>query len=166
MEKLKKLIVIELLAILILGYTIPALAISEETTTTKTIYTLPSVANMSLTGTNRGNGHDRQNLGIYMKAGASFQIRQTNTKFNKDLSLDCLNNDSQTEKSYQIPKNGDWITVEVQNDSVPFIRTPIDTTEQPSVEIKNEQGTEELTYYYYGDDEEKFFGKWNENNHS
>ena len=166
MEKLKKLIVIELLMILILSYTIPALAISEETTTTKTIYSLPSVANMSLTGTNRGNWHDRQNLGIYMKAGASFQIRQTNTKFNKDLSLDCLNNDSQTEKNYQIPKNGDWITVEVQNDSVPFIRTPVDTEEQPSIEIKNEQGTEELTYYYYGDDEEQFFEKWKKNNHS
>ena len=37
MEKLKKLIVIELLIVLIFSYTIPALAISEETTTTKTI---------------------------------------------------------------------------------------------------------------------------------
>ena len=74
MGKLKKLIVIELLMILILSYTIPALAISEKTTTEKTIYTLPSVANMALTGTNRGNWHDRQNLGIYMKAGASFKL--------------------------------------------------------------------------------------------
>ena len=37
-------------------------------------------------------------LGIYMKAGASFQIRQTNLNVNKDLTLDCLNNDSFVKK--------------------------------------------------------------------
>ena len=69
MKKLKKLLIIAMLAVLTSSYAIPVLA---ESTKKQTLYTLPTVANMSLTGTNRGNWHDRQNLGIYMKAGASF----------------------------------------------------------------------------------------------
>lgn len=139
---------------------------NKENNITKKLYTLPSVYNMSLSGTNRGNWHDRQNLGIYMKAGASFEIRQTNLSVNKDLTLDCLNNDSQTEKTYTIPKNGEWITVTIDKDSVPLIRTIYDTEQEPLVEIRNMQGTEELTYYYYKGNEKEFFDKWNSNNHS
>ena len=52
-----------------------------------------------------------------MKQGASFEIRQTNLSINQDLTLDCLNNDSKTEKSYKIPKNGEWVTISVDTDS-------------------------------------------------
>lgn len=167
MEKIKKTAIILIAITMILNYQTKILAKSRtsESTTQKTLYTLPSVSDINITGTYRGNGHDRQNLGIYMKQGASFEIRQTNKKLNQDLTLQCLNNDSQTEKNYTIPKNGDWVTVTVDNDSVPFIRT-VYGTEEPKIEMKNLQGTEELTYYYYQDNEEEFFNKWRNNNHS
>lgn len=133
---------------------------------TKKLYVNKSVANMSLSRTNRGNWHDRQNLGIYMKSGASFEIRQTNLKLNQNLTLDCLNNDSQTEKSFSIPKNGDWVTINVEYDSVPFIRTLYGIEEEQTIEIRNLQDTEDLTYFYYGDNEKEFFDKWEQNNHS
>ena len=132
----------------------------------KQLYTKPSVAQIGVAGTNRGNWHDRQNLGIYMKAGASFEIRQTNLSINTDLTLDCLNNDSQTEKSYTIPKNGEWVTIKVDNDSVPFIRTIYKLQTDPTVEIRNLQGTEKLTYYFYKDNEKEFLENWRNNNHS
>lgn len=166
MKKFRKIIIIATLVTIILGNQFIIKTKASEETTQKTLYTLPSVSDINITGTYRGNGHDRQNLGIYMKQGASFEIRQTNKKLNQDLTLQCLNNDSQTEKNYTIPKNGDWVTVTVDNDSVPFIRTVYGTEEEPKIEMRNLQGTEELTYYYYQDNEEEFFNKWKNNNHS
>lgn len=166
MKKFRKIIIIATLVTIILGNQFIIKAEAAEVATQKTLYTLPSVSDINIAGTYRGNGHDRQNLGIYMKQGASFEIRQTNKKLNQDLTLQCLNNDSQTEKNYTIPKNGDWVTVTVDNDSVPFIRTVFGTEEEPKIEMKNLQGTEELTYYYYQDNEEEFFNKWKNNNHS
>ena len=168
MKKIKKTAIILIAIMMILGYQtkISAKSRTTETTVQKELYTLPSVSDINITGTYRGNGHDRQNLGIYMKQGASFEIRQTNKKLNQDLTLQCLNNDSQTEKNYTIPKNGDWVTVTVDYDSVPFIRTIYGTEEKTEIEMRNLQGTEELTYYYYQDNEEEFFNKWRNNNHS
>ena len=168
MKKIKKTAIILIAIMMILGYQtkISAKSRTTETTVQKELYTLPIVSDINITGTYRGNGHDRQNLGIYMKQGASFEIRQTNKKLNQDLTLQCLNNDSQTEKNYTIPKNGDWVTVTVDYDSVPFIRTIYGTEEKTEIEMRNLQGTEELTYYYYQDNEEEFFNKWRNNNHS
>lgn len=166
MKKFRKIIIIATLVTIILGNQFIIKAEAAEVATQKTLYTLPSVSDINIAGTYRGNGHDRQNLGIYMKQGASFEIRQTNKKLNQDLTLQCLNNDSQTEKNYTIPKNGDWVTVTVDNDSVPFIRTVFGTEEEPKIEMRNLQGTEELTYYYYQDNEEEFFNEWKNNNHS
>ena len=168
MKEIKKTAIILIAIMMILGYQtkISAKSRTTETTVQKELYTLPSVSDINITGTYRGNGHDRQNLGIYMKQGASFEIRQTNKKLNQDLTLQCLNNDSQTEKNYTIPKNGDWVTVTVDYDSVPFIRTIYGTEEKTEIEMRNLQGTEELTYYYYQDNEEEFFNKWRNNNHS
>lgn len=166
MKKLK-IIITSLMLIIIVSYQLPILAVvnnSEEVT--KKLYTLPSVSNIEIAGTQRGDWHDRQNLGIYMKAGASFEIRQTNLEINQNLTLDCLNNDSYTEKMYTIPKNGEWVTITVDTDSVPFIRTVYGLNTEPTVEIRNLQGIEELTYYYYKDNEQEFFDKWTKNNHS
>ena len=166
MNIIKKTIAILITSIMIITCQLPILAASTENTITKKLYTLPNVSSIGIAGTSRGNWHDRQNLGIYMKAGSSFEIRQTNLTINQDLNLDCLNNDSQTEKSYKIPKNGDWVTISVDNDSVPFIRTVYGLETEPTVEIRNEKQTEELTYYYYKGNEQEFFEKWKNNNHS
>lgn len=171
MKLVKKVLVLLILNILICSCFSQTIATTEDTEVTdqvisKTLYTLESVANMSLSGTNRGNWHDRQHLGIYLNAGATFEIRQTNLNLNKDLTLDCLNNNSSTEKTYTIPKNGEWIIVEVTTESVPFIRTVFDTSEAPQIEIRNLHEAQELTYYYYKDNEEEFFDKWRNNNHA
>lgn len=171
MNKLKKIIAFLILCVIIISCQSQILAsaiesIENSDNIIKQLYTLPSVSSIGIAGTNRGNWHDRQNLGIYMRAGASFEIRQTNLSINQNLTLDCLNNDSYTEKSYTIPKNGDWVTITVDNDSVPFIRTVYGLESEPIVEIRNLQETEELTYYYYKEDEQEFFEKWENNNHS
>lgn len=162
MKLSNKLLIIAILSIFIFSYSNFNISLAQS----KTMYTNNDVSNMTLAGTNRGNWQDRQNLGIYMPAGSSFKIRQINTNLNQNLTLDCYNNDSQTEKTYTINKNGEWTQVSVDSDSVPFIRTIYNTSEKPQIEISEENGTQELTYYYYGDNQENFLKKWKDNNQS
>ncbi|HPZ23329.1 MAG TPA: DUF5011 domain-containing protein, partial [Bacilli bacterium] len=58
----------------------------------RTLYSLPSVWNMDLAGTNRGNYQDRQMLGFYMEANSEISIQKLSSS--KDLTLTYLNNDS------------------------------------------------------------------------
>lgn len=130
-----------------------------------TLYTLDSVSNMSLVGTNRGNYHDRQDLGIYMDEGASFKIRIKNyDEFKRDLTLDVLNDDSSTEKTYTIKKDGTWQEIDASTQSVPFIRTVYESGVKPVVEIKDKNKTSKLIKYTYNMDEDKFFNDWKESN--
>lgn len=130
----------------------------EDLTKTITLYTYPSVDNMDLVGTNRGNYHDRQDLGIYMKAGSSFEIRiNPSNGLASDLTLDLLNDDSMTEKTYTIKKDGEWLKVEAEYDSVPFIRTLYKQSVNPIIEIRNYETTSALIKYTREMSEDEFF---------
>ncbi len=69
-----------------------------------------------------------------MPHGSSLQIRIVNAEeFQQDLTVQFKNDDSQTESSATIPKDGGWVTLsntftgdngEESADSVPFITTP------------------------------------------
>ena len=82
MKNLKKIAIFLIAITMIFVYQPKIFAKSRtaEKTIQKTLYVLPSVSDINISGTYRGNGHDRQNLGIYMNQGASFEIRQTNLK--------------------------------------------------------------------------------------
>ena len=74
MKKLKNITAIIVAIVLILSYNLPIFAAIEENVEQDTIQTqsndskiinlstLPSVDNMSMVGTNRGNNHDKQNF--------------------------------------------------------------------------------------------------------
>ena len=106
------------------------------------LYTLPSVDNMSLVGTNRGNWHDRQDLGMYMPQGSSFEARIKNyDEFKQEIALDVLNDDSQTEKEYKLKADGAWVKIEATVDSVPFVKTTFGINIAPTIEIRNTLNT-------------------------
>lgn len=132
----------------------------------RTLYTLPDISNMDMVGTHRGNNHDRQNIGLYLKAGDKIRIRQKNTAFMKDLKLSLDTDDSQTGKSYNIPKDGSWLTVEADYDCVPDIFTPKNVSSNPVVEIEYDKNVESLVYYRYQDEQEQFFEAWDESDAS
>lgn len=126
----------------------------------KTLYTKEAADHLTNVGLYRGYNHDRQHLGIYMKAGSSLKIRIANWEdVLSYLELDILGNDSNIEITYTIPYDGQWLTIpaeDVTEDMVPFIHTP-QTGVQPIVEYYVVDGDmEELTYYCYGDDEDAF----------
>ena len=133
---------------------------SENRYYERTLYTLPSVWNMSLAGTNRGNNDDRQILGFYMEANSKIYVNRVSG--DKNLTLTYLNNDSQTEKgNFTITDEKQEITWGYNG--VPFIKTVYETDIPVvvGIEVEEETGIHKLPYYYYQDDEESFFNEWN-----
>ncbi len=124
----------------------------------RTLYSLPSVWNMDLAGTNRGNYQDRQMLGFYMEANSEISIQKLSGS--KDLTLTYLNNDSKTESKATITSNITTITSTYKG--VPFIKTTYDSTEPVvvGITITDTQGVYSLPYYHYGDSESEFFTYW------
>ena len=142
----------------------------------RTLYSLPSVQNMAMAGTNRGNAHDRQMLGFYMEQGASIQVKVVSGT--DKLNLNYWNNDSQTEFSQTITGEAATIMSEVAG-GVPFIQTVYGVEEPVVVGVTTNyvntvtvDGNEitgkvtELPYYYYEDNEEEFFREWEANTDS
>ena len=145
-------------------------AFADDGVISKSMYVLPKTVVDQLLNLKvyRGYGMDRQDLGIYMPAGSSFQIK---LKQNVTLSLELLNNDSATEKN-SLNKNSysvgnDWVTIEADTNCVPFFKTfHSDSYETIEYEIKDLDGTQDLTIYRRGDNESDFYTTWNNNNHS
>ncbi|WP_283697492.1 leucine-rich repeat domain-containing protein, partial [Clostridium perfringens] len=123
--------------------------------------TYEDFSNMTNIGLNRGNYHGREPLGFILPANVEFKIRQVNTNLKKDLTLDLFNDDRNTEKSITIPKNGDWITVQSDSLSVPFIRK-ISGEEIPEIEFILKGKVDKLPIYKYGMDESLFFKEWDD----
>ena len=150
-----------------------------ERTITRKLYTTKYGWN---TKTNQGYGnkgvdHDRQHLGIYVKAGGKLKIRQTQESYSEDnkVIVDILNNDRNTEALGIVINTtneniNNWQEIVIENNSVPFINT-IDTKEVLNQEIEiciedaysENSKIKELTYFLEGDSESKFINKWNGN---
>ena len=143
----------------------PVLAANEsavEQTAQKELYTVGNTSYENGASTPKGNGHDCQQLGIWIPAGITFRIRQTNLNLKQNLTIRMRNNDAQTEASYTIPSNGDWLEITPTADSVPFISSIYRSDNQkPAVEF-SVTGTEKLPVYTKGGDEKAFFKEWND----
>ena len=125
----------------------------------RTMYTLADIDNVKAMGIERGHNHDRQMLGLFIKANSNIEIRKT--AGNSDLSYTMLNNDKLTESSKTI--TNEWQTVTFEHDYTPFIKTLYKHPDPVKVEIQwdsNDEGVKELNYYREGDDEKAFFEKW------
>ncbi len=138
----------------------------SDQTVQKILYTLPIASHLTNIGFNRGYYHDRQSLGIGLPADGTLRIRLVNSEeFANDLTLRFENDDSETESSASIPKDGTWATV--SNDkawSALFIETPKYTNIQPIIEYEWNDKVQILPYYRYGDSQEAFFAEWNTSN--
>ena len=126
----------------------------------RTMYSLPSVDNIAAMEIHRGNNHDRQMLGIFVKANSNLRIRKVSG--GSDLTYTMLNNDSHTESTATI--TNEWKNITFEYDYTPFIKTLYKQNTPVKVEIEwdsNDTGVKELNYYHEGDNESKFFEKWN-----
>ncbi len=135
--------------------------ISEGRYYERTLYSLPSVDNMSLAGTHRGNNEDRQMLGFYMEKDAKIAIKKLSG--DKNLTLTYLNNDQEKEDNFTITDNYVDIVSNKSGAGVPFIKTVYESKEPVVVGIKvNDTKVHSLPYYHNGDNETEFFRYWNQ----
>lgn len=140
----------------------------------RTLYTIPSVWNLSMAGTNRGNGHDRQILGVYLPAGTKVRARILSASNNIRVNFHA--NDSAVEGgAITLNTNGEWVDLQnVKNgesyDSVPLFSSSIMGKGEAldkvfKVELEYDSSTKELNYYHQNDNEAEFRQKWvNDNN--
>lgn len=127
----------------------------------RTMYTLADIDNVKAMEIERGHNHDRQMLGLFIKANSNVQIRKT--AGNSNLSYTMLNNDKLTEATKTI--TNEWQTITFEHDYTPFIKTLYKHKAPVKVEIQwdsEDTGVKELNYYHEGDNEEAFFKKWRE----
>lgn len=141
---------------------VPVIVTEDENTNNmieRTMYSLPSVDNIAAMEIHRGNNHDRQMLGIFVKENANLRIRKVSGGSN--LTYTMLNNDSHTESTETI--TDEWKDITFEHDYTPFIKTLYKQNTPVKVEIEwdsTDTGIKELNYYHYGDDEAEFFDKW------
>lgn len=58
----------------------------------RTIYSIPKMNNMSMTGMERCNKGDRQMLGVYLPANSSLSIKNIDTGFDSNMTITCFTN--------------------------------------------------------------------------
>ncbi|MBC1457249.1 immunoglobulin-like domain-containing protein [Listeria newyorkensis] len=123
----------------------------------KKLDTLENPTWMRNQGLSKGINHDRQDLGVILPKYATIEIRQTNTNFKDNITLELLNDDNQTENTYTVGSS--WVKITANSDSVPFIKTTF-TANAPVVEYKVSDTVISLPVLKQGDSETAFFNKW------
>ncbi len=99
---------------------------NEDRIVQKKLYSEEKSYMQELAGMCRGERQDRQNLGLLLKAGGSFQVKQINSKYSGDeIKVEVLNDDSKKEEEIgNVTISDEWTTVTSSNyDGVPFIKT-------------------------------------------
>ena len=143
---------------------------NQKITVERTLYTLPSIWNLDMVETNRGNLADSQILGVYMPASSSIKVRAINAPDHMTISF--ITNDPKKEITQQLSNDGSWQTIQNKLDNkvsaaVPFVKTSYlgryekDINQTYKIEIEYDHSVKELNYYHEKDDEEKYFDDWN-----
>ncbi|KMT62436.1 putative mucin/carbohydrate-binding domain-containing protein [Paenilisteria newyorkensis] len=156
------------MSILLLAVVIVATTIGqkvEAATMSKKLYTLENPTWLRNQQFSKGLDHDKQGLGMVLPKNGTIEIRQVNTNFKGNVTLELLNDDRLEESATTIGSS--WVTVTATADSVPFVRTTYTSDPNPpNVEYKVSDTTPVLPTFNQGDNEADFFKKWDETNAS
>ena len=114
-------------------------------------YNIPDFAHLSAVGCNRGHGHDKQPLGVQLKAGGTFRVKQTNAAFGKNVIVEFLHYASGTGPTLSVPSNGDIVswTNETGRVVVPVLRgqTAPENGATPALEFDRTEEMIDLTIW-------------------
>ena len=141
----------------------------------RTIYSIPKMNNMSMTGMERCNKGDRQMLGVYLPANSSLSIKNIDTGFDSNMTVTCFTNTRAQNSILDIKSNNEYqyitnIRNSISYDCVPLLTSPRLSTEDIDktfkIEIKYDNSVKPLDYYHYKDDESQFKSGWNDSKNS
>lgn len=144
----------------------------------KTMYSLPSVDHLNSVGQTRGNNMDRQMIGIFVEAGASFEMKKQSAG---NMTVKLSRNDANQESEKTVSTNGSWTTIineitsgtdKLYYDTVPTVKTLYKQTGTVTYTVRydaNDKRIKPLHYYHEGDGAElqqKFLDEWNADTNS
>lgn len=141
----------------------------------RTIYSIPKMNNMSMTGMERCNKGDRQILGVYLPANSSLLIKNIDTVFDSNMTVTCFTNTRAQNSILNIKSNNEYQNItnirnSISYDCVPLLTSPRLSTEDIDktfkIEIKYDNSVKPLDYYHYKDDEDQFKSGWNDSKNS
>ena len=104
----------------------------------RTLYTLPDATLLNNSSFGRGNNHDVQDLGIYLPANKSFQVKQLNTN-GEPVYVHLYNDDALKENTHSSVIYN--ISQEVVQDIGPVTYTAEELENVPEDKIDNNTGT-------------------------
>ena len=104
----------------------------------RTLYTLPDATLLNNSSFGRGNNHDVQDLGIYLPANKSFQVKQLNTN-GEPVYVHLYNDDALKENTHSSVIYN--ISQEVVQDIGPVTYTDEELENVPEDKIDNNTGT-------------------------
>lgn len=138
----------------------------KECVIVRTVYAIPKMENMSLSGMERCNNGDRQILGIYLPEGAKATIKALDYDLSKKFEITFFNNTrSKNSFFYGEDNNTQYEFLNKVKDgnsydSVPLITSPrLDSEEINKVynfELTFDDSAKALDYYHYLDNENEF----------
>ncbi|CAD5900051.1 putative mucin/carbohydrate-binding domain-containing protein [Carnobacterium maltaromaticum] len=114
---------------------------------------------ISNSGMNKGQYHDRQDLGFILEKNIVLKIRQSNLEYKKNLTLWLLGNDSKVEKSISV--GSEWKTISSTEATIPFVTTPLNTSgAELEYVVESNQAQKHLPIYSLNENEQAFFNSW------
>ena len=137
----------------------------------RTVYAVPKMENLSMTGTERCNTGDRQILGIFVPQNAFFQARTLSSGVENNFEITFFTNNRMQNSFQSIHKSSsDYQKIaNFKNNTylagaVPLITSPRLSKEKVDVtytiELSYDKSVQPLDYYHYKDNQQEFVDAW------
>jgi len=144
--------------------TVPVIITDDESVkidVERTLYTLPSLYAVNLTGITKCD--DSQILGIYIPRDKEIKARVISSDM--DITLGFLGTN---ESNTKLHNNGEWATIKGVSDAVPLFYSNVmekgaDINKTFKIELEYDETIPSLNYYHQKDDESEFINTWRNN---
>ncbi|WP_432390154.1 Ig-like domain-containing protein, partial [Staphylococcus chromogenes] len=112
-------------------------------------------------GMGRGNSHARESLGVVLPADTTLYVRQAKPTNEADLRVNLVTDDSQTNQTAVVSKDGTWTSIRTTVDSAAFMYMPRGLDSEPLIEYYIENNLfQALPTYRKGQNQETFETQW------
>ncbi|UXS75815.1 Ig-like domain-containing protein [Staphylococcus chromogenes] len=112
-------------------------------------------------GMGRGNSQARESLGVVLPADTTLYVRQAKPTNEADLKVNLVTDDSQTNQTAVVSKDGTWTSIRTTVDSAAFMYMPRGLESEPLIEYYIENNLfQALPTYRKGQNQETFETQW------
>lgn len=112
-------------------------------------------------GMGRGNSQARESLGVILPANSTLYVRQSKATNEADLKVNLVTDDSQTNQTAVVSRDGSWTSIRTTVDSAAFMYMPRGLQSEPLIDYYIENNLfQTLPTYRKGQNQEAFETQW------